>query len=103
MPVLDIKNPTLVRGHARLEGREDGRFRVRVGDYVIAADQVVVNTGTRSCPKNDRVVKEQLVTAVTAAEAGSLVCYLGAAAAGRPCSTIGPACMSEASALSRAE
>ena len=48
MPVLDIKNPTLVRGHARLEGREDGRFRVRVGDYVIAADQVVVNTGTRS-------------------------------------------------------
>jgi len=48
VPVLDIKNPTLVRGHARLEGREDGRFRVRVGDYVIAADQVVVNTGTRS-------------------------------------------------------
>ena len=48
VPVLDIKNPTLVRGHARLEGREDGRFRVRVGDYVIAADQVVVNTRTRS-------------------------------------------------------
>jgi len=38
--------------------------------------------------------KKQLVTAVTAAEAGSLVCCLGAAAAGRPYSTIGPACMS---------
>jgi pyruvate/2-oxoglutarate dehydrogenase complex dihydrolipoamide dehydrogenase (E3) component len=42
------KNPMLLRGHGRLDGREDGRFRVRVGEHVIAADQVIVNTGTRS-------------------------------------------------------
>ena len=42
------KNPKLLRGHARLDGRADGKFRVRVGDHVITADQVVVNTGTRS-------------------------------------------------------
>src|SRR5262249_28273700 len=40
------------------------------------------------CPKNNGVLEEQLVTTVTAAEAGSLACCLGAAAAGRPYSTI---------------
>ena len=39
---------TLLRGHGKLDGREDGRFRVRVGEHVIAAAQVFVNTGTRS-------------------------------------------------------
>jgi pyruvate/2-oxoglutarate dehydrogenase complex dihydrolipoamide dehydrogenase (E3) component len=42
------ENPKLIRGHARLDGREGQRFRVRVGDQVIVADQVVLDTGTRS-------------------------------------------------------
>jgi pyruvate/2-oxoglutarate dehydrogenase complex dihydrolipoamide dehydrogenase (E3) component len=42
------ENPRLLRGHGKLDGREDGSFRVRVGEHVISADQVVVNTGTRS-------------------------------------------------------
>ena len=46
------ENPKLLRGHARLEGREGfnghGAFRVRIGERTIFAAQVVVNTGTRS-------------------------------------------------------
>lgn len=39
---------TLVRGWGRLDGREkDGRFRVMVGDQVLLARQVYLNTGTR--------------------------------------------------------
>jgi pyruvate/2-oxoglutarate dehydrogenase complex dihydrolipoamide dehydrogenase (E3) component len=46
------ENPKLLRGHARLEGREGvnghGAFQVRIGEQTILAAQVVVNTGTRS-------------------------------------------------------
>ena len=38
----------LVRGHARLDGREGGRFRLRVGDETLLAQRVVLDTGTRS-------------------------------------------------------
>ena len=42
-------NPKLIRGHARLEGKNtDGLFRVLVGNQVVHAKQVVLNTGTRS-------------------------------------------------------
>jgi pyruvate/2-oxoglutarate dehydrogenase complex dihydrolipoamide dehydrogenase (E3) component len=41
-------NLRLVRGHARLDGREGERFRVRVGDEALLARQVVLDTGTRS-------------------------------------------------------
>jgi len=41
-------NPALLRGHARLDGREGNDFRVRLADEVITARQVVLNTGTRS-------------------------------------------------------
>ena len=44
----DADNPTLIRGHARFEGREDGGFRVRVGDEPVFARQVVLDTGTRT-------------------------------------------------------
>jgi pyruvate/2-oxoglutarate dehydrogenase complex dihydrolipoamide dehydrogenase (E3) component len=44
----DADNPTLIRGHARFEGREDGRFRLRVGDEPVLAKQVVLDTGTRT-------------------------------------------------------
>jgi pyruvate/2-oxoglutarate dehydrogenase complex dihydrolipoamide dehydrogenase (E3) component len=41
-------NPTLIRGHARFEGREDGGFRLRVGRESVLAGQVVLDTGTRT-------------------------------------------------------
>ena len=41
-------NPKLLRGHARLEGRDGEAFRVRVDDAVITAGQVVLDTGTRT-------------------------------------------------------
>ncbi len=41
-------NLRLVRGHARLEGREGERFRLRVGGDVLLAPRVVLDTGTRS-------------------------------------------------------
>ena len=41
-------NPTLIRGHARLEGREANGFRVSVGDRSLLVGQVVLNTGTRT-------------------------------------------------------
>jgi pyruvate/2-oxoglutarate dehydrogenase complex dihydrolipoamide dehydrogenase (E3) component len=46
------ENPKLLRGHAKLEGREGtnghGAFKVRVGEVAVLAEQIVVNTGTRS-------------------------------------------------------
>ena len=42
------ENPFLIRGHARLEGRESGGFRVSVGDSFLLVGQVVLNTGTRT-------------------------------------------------------
>ena len=39
-------NPTLIRGHARFEGREDGGYRLRVGEKSMLARQVVLDTGT---------------------------------------------------------
>jgi pyruvate/2-oxoglutarate dehydrogenase complex dihydrolipoamide dehydrogenase (E3) component len=42
------ENPTLIRGHARFEGREDEGFRLRVGDGTVLAGQVVLDTGTRT-------------------------------------------------------
>jgi pyruvate/2-oxoglutarate dehydrogenase complex dihydrolipoamide dehydrogenase (E3) component len=41
-------NPTLIRGHARFEGREDGGYRLRVGEKSVLARQVVLDTGTRT-------------------------------------------------------
>ncbi len=42
------ENPVLIRGHARLEGREEGGFRLGVGDRSLLAREVVLNTGTRT-------------------------------------------------------
>ena len=38
----------LVGGHARFEGRDGRAFRLRVGDELMLASQVVLDTGTRS-------------------------------------------------------
>lgn len=42
------ENPKLWRGHGRLDGRSPEGFQVRVGDQLLTAAQVVLNTGTRS-------------------------------------------------------
>jgi pyruvate/2-oxoglutarate dehydrogenase complex dihydrolipoamide dehydrogenase (E3) component len=41
-------NPKLFFASARFEGRDDGGFRVAVGNRVVIAGQVVLDTGTRS-------------------------------------------------------
>jgi pyruvate/2-oxoglutarate dehydrogenase complex dihydrolipoamide dehydrogenase (E3) component len=41
-------NPKLIRGHARIDGRDGERFRISVGDQHLTAQIVVLNTGTRS-------------------------------------------------------
>lgn len=41
-------NPELIWGHARIEGRETGGFRVSVGDRLVTAREVVLDTGTRT-------------------------------------------------------
>ena len=38
----------LLRGHARLLGREGRKFRLSIGEQVVLASQVVLDTGTRS-------------------------------------------------------
>ncbi len=42
------ENPRLLRGHARLTGREADAFRIRVGKEDFLASRVVLNTGTRA-------------------------------------------------------
>jgi pyruvate/2-oxoglutarate dehydrogenase complex dihydrolipoamide dehydrogenase (E3) component len=42
------ENPRLIAGHARLDGRDGERFRVVVEGQAFLADQVVLDTGTRS-------------------------------------------------------
>jgi pyruvate/2-oxoglutarate dehydrogenase complex dihydrolipoamide dehydrogenase (E3) component len=42
------ENPKLLRDHARLDGRDGKAFRLRVGPATITADQVVLDTGTRT-------------------------------------------------------
>lgn len=43
-----VDNPTLIRGHARLDGREGSGFALRIGETRLTADQVVLDTGTRT-------------------------------------------------------
>jgi pyruvate/2-oxoglutarate dehydrogenase complex dihydrolipoamide dehydrogenase (E3) component len=41
-------NPTLLRGHAQIDGRDGDRFRLRVGDRALSATAIVIDTGTRT-------------------------------------------------------
>ncbi|MCW3096193.1 MAG: Pyruvate/2-oxoglutarate dehydrogenase complex dihydrolipoamide dehydrogenase component [Chthonomonadaceae bacterium] len=41
-------NPFLLRGQARLDGRTDAGFRVKIGEQTLVAKELVLNTGTRS-------------------------------------------------------
>ena len=57
-------NPELLRGHARLDRREGEAFRIRLGEQVILARDVVLNTGTRSLiPKIDGLSGVQFIHA----------------------------------------
>jgi pyruvate/2-oxoglutarate dehydrogenase complex dihydrolipoamide dehydrogenase (E3) component len=58
------ENPKLISGHARLDGRDGQRFRVRVGDEAIVADHVVLDTGTRSViPPIDGIAEVNVIHA----------------------------------------
>ena len=46
--LANTDNPKLFSGRARFEGRDDDAFRVAVGNRVVVAGQVVLDTGTRS-------------------------------------------------------
>src|SRR5215470_1306336 len=43
-----VDNPSLIRGHATLDGRNGNGFAVKVGDAHLTANQVVLDTGTRT-------------------------------------------------------
>src|SRR5918997_1285035 len=42
------ENPLLIRGHARFGGRDDEGFQLRVGEQIVTAGQVVLDTGART-------------------------------------------------------
>lgn len=60
-------NLRLLRGHARLDGRDGDRFRIRVGADTLLAREVVLDTGTRSARPPieglDRLPPERLIDA----------------------------------------
>src|SRR5439155_27033795 len=43
-----LGNPKLILGEAKLAGRDGARFAIAVGDRLLSAEQVVLDTGTRS-------------------------------------------------------
>jgi pyruvate/2-oxoglutarate dehydrogenase complex dihydrolipoamide dehydrogenase (E3) component len=45
---VQLENPRLIEGHARLAGRQGDAFLVRVGDESYLATHVVLDTGTRT-------------------------------------------------------
>jgi pyruvate/2-oxoglutarate dehydrogenase complex dihydrolipoamide dehydrogenase (E3) component len=61
----ETENPTLLRGHARLEGREERGFRVQIeGGPRVVAKQVVLDTGTRAVvPTVDGLADVPFITA----------------------------------------
>ena len=44
----DTDNPVLFRGHAQFDGKRDGVFELQIGRKTATADQVVINSGTRT-------------------------------------------------------
>src|SRR5438128_11153841 len=57
-------NPKWIPGHAKIAGREGERFRISVGSDSILADQVVLDTGTRSAiPPIDGIADVDVIDA----------------------------------------
>ena len=77
----DSENPRLIKQRGRLEGRDGERFRIRAGDDVILADQVVLNTGNRtvmpSIPGLDQVPCITAETWVDLTELPERLVFLG--------------------------
>jgi pyruvate/2-oxoglutarate dehydrogenase complex dihydrolipoamide dehydrogenase (E3) component len=70
-------NPKLLFGSARFDGRDDGAFRVAVGNRMIGAEQVVLDTGTRSTiPQIDGLDKLNFICAENWLEATELPQHL---------------------------
>src|SRR2546429_7649350 len=44
----DADNPKLLRGNAKIEGRQGKAFSVRINGEMVVAAQLVLDTGTRS-------------------------------------------------------
>ncbi len=56
--------PQVLAAHARLDGKEGGRFRVRAGGRAFLAERVVLDTGTRSAiPELDGLDPSRCITA----------------------------------------
>lgn len=45
---VGVDNPKLIQGQAKLDGRDGARFVIAAGDRRLSAEQVVLDTGTRS-------------------------------------------------------
>ncbi len=62
----NLNNLQLIYGHARLDGRDEAGFRIRVEDRLLTAKQVVLDTGTRSViPAIEGLDKVKVITAGT--------------------------------------
>lgn len=46
--LADSENPKLLRGQARIQGRDGQGFKVRINEQTVTAGQIVLDTGTRS-------------------------------------------------------
>jgi pyruvate/2-oxoglutarate dehydrogenase complex dihydrolipoamide dehydrogenase (E3) component len=46
--LTDSANPKLLRGHAKIEGRQGDAFSLRINGEMVTAAQLVLDTGTRS-------------------------------------------------------
>ena len=70
-------NPKLLRGHARLDGREGNAFRVRLEIGPVTAEQVVLNTGTRTAiPPIDGLKEVKVIDAENWLELTELPAHL---------------------------
>jgi pyruvate/2-oxoglutarate dehydrogenase complex dihydrolipoamide dehydrogenase (E3) component len=78
-----LENPKLIRGHARLEGKTQDLFQVRIGEQLISAKQVVLNTGTRTdMPKIAGLEKLDVIHAGNWLERPQLPTHLAMVGAG---------------------
>lgn len=72
-----LRNPLLIRGYARLNGRDGEKFQISVGKEVLICKQVVLDTGTRTqIPPIDGLDGINYITAETWLEHEQLPSHL---------------------------
>ncbi|MDQ2919179.1 MAG: mercuric reductase [Verrucomicrobiota bacterium] len=72
-------NPQLIRGHARIVGKDetDKFFRVQIGEKVLTTEQIILNTGTRSSiPPIDGIDEVKIVDAGNWLEMEEMPAYI---------------------------